>query len=81
MFCMALHPPHFSHQTPSWFWTTCCFFCLVHLTSVLWVAGQGDLHSHSAGCESGRSYLQMSEPTGLHSHLTAQQGEGHLAQP
>ncbi len=53
----------------------------VSVTSHLCVAGQGDLHSHSAGCEPGWPYLQMPEPTGLHSHLTAQQGEGHLAQP
>ncbi len=48
------------------------FFC---------AAGQGDLYGYSAGCEPGWSYLQMPEPTGLHPHLTAQQGEGHLAQP
>ncbi len=53
----------------------------ISLPFLFCVAGQGDLHRHSAGCEPGWPYLQMPEPTGLHSHLTAQQGEGHLAQP
>jgi len=53
----------------------------ISLPFLFCVAGQGDLHSHSARCEPGRPYLQMPEPTGLHPHLTAQQGEGHLAQP